>query len=132
MNPERRGEVRILFGDPGQGTRRLYRQALIAAGYAHLREFDSLAGFADLLAVAQPDLVFMDTGMPGGDAATLISDLRHSRLGVNPFLPVVLTTWDTAQSMVRKFIDAGADDLLVKPLSTRMPVSYTHLTLPTN
>lgn len=92
MNPDRRGEVRILFGDPGQGTRRLYRQALVAAGYTHLREFDSLKGFADLLAVAQPDLVFMDTEMPGGDAAALIRDLRYNRLGVNPFLPVVMTT----------------------------------------
>lgn len=119
MNPERRGEVRILFGDPGQGTRRLYRQALVAGGYTQLREFDNLAGFADLLAVAQPDLILMDTAMPGGDPAALISELRHNRLGVNPFLPVMLTTWDTAQSLVRKFIDAGADDLLVKPLSTR-------------
>src|SRR5690606_7531966 len=120
MNPDRRGEVRILFGDPGQGTRRLYRQALVAAGYTHLREFDSLKGFADLLAVAQPDLVFMDAEMPGGDAAALIRDLRYNRLGVNPFLPVVMTTWDTSQAVVRKFIDAGADDLLAKPLSTRM------------
>lgn len=119
MTPERRNEVRILYGDPGQGTRRLYRQALATAGYSQLREFDSLSGFADLLAVAQPDLVFMDVAMPGGDVPALVSDLRHSRLGVNPYLPVVLTTWDTGQSLVRKIIDAGADDLLVKPISTR-------------
>ena len=119
MTPERRNEVRILYGDPGQGTRRLYRQALASAGYSQLREFDSLNSFADLLAVAQPDLIFMDVAMPGGDVPALVSDLRHSRLGVNPYLPVVLTTWDTGQSLVRKIIDAGADDLLVKPISTR-------------
>lgn len=119
MTPERRNEVRILYGDPGQGTRRLYRQALASAGYSQLREFDSLNGFADLLAVAQPDMIFMDVAMPGGDVPALVADLRHSRLGVNPYLPVVLTTWDTGQSLVRKIIDAGADDLLVKPISTR-------------
>ncbi len=119
MTPERRNEVRILYGDPGQGTRRLYRQALASAGYSQLREFDNLNGFADLLAVAQPDLIFMDVAMPGGDVPALVADLRHSRLGVNPYLPVVLTTWDTEQALVRRIIDAGADDLLVKPLSTR-------------
>lgn len=119
MTPERRNEVRILYGDPGQGTRRLYRQALASAGYSQLREFDSVNGFADLVAVAQPDLIFMDVAMPGGDVPALVADLRHSRLGVNPYLPVVLTTWDTGQALVRKIIDAGADDLLVKPLSTR-------------
>ncbi|WP_374299502.1 response regulator transcription factor [Ferrovibrio sp.] len=116
---ERRADVRILYGDPALGTRRLYRQALVSAGYTHLREFETLDGFADLLHVAQPDLVFMDVEMPGGNAIALTNDLRHGRLGVNPYLPIILTTWEPQQSRVRQIIDAGADDLLVKPLSTR-------------
>src|SRR3546814_1315433 len=76
---EFRGDVRILLGDPGQGTRVLYRQALMAAGYHDLREFDSVKGFADLITVARPDLVFMDLAMPEGDAVALVSDLRHGR-----------------------------------------------------
>lgn len=116
---DRRAEVRILYGDPALGTRRLYRQALMSAGYTHLREFESLEGFSDLLHVAQPDLVFMAAEMPGGDAIALTSELRHGQLGVNPYLPVILTVWEPPQSLVRRIIDAGADDLLVKPLSTR-------------
>jgi DNA-binding NarL/FixJ family response regulator len=117
---EFRGEVRILFGDSGQGTRVLYRQALMGAGYNELREFDSLAGFPDLIAVARPDLVFMDLAMPGGNAVALVADLRHGRLGVNPYMPIILTTWDSDERLVRRVVDAGADDLLVKPLSTRI------------
>ncbi|WP_300302890.1 response regulator [Ferrovibrio sp.] len=119
MISERRADVRILYGDPALGTRRLYRQALVGSGYNHLREFESLEGFADLLHVAQPDLVFMAVEMPGGDPIALTSDLRHGRLGINPYLPVILTTWEPQQSTVRRIIDSGADDLLVKPLSTR-------------
>ncbi|MFC3678484.1 response regulator [Ferrovibrio xuzhouensis] len=117
---EFRGDVRILFGDPGQGTRVLYRQALMAAGYHDLREFDSVKGFADLITVARPDLVFMDLAMPEGDAVALVSDLRHGRLGVNPYLPIILTSWESDMQLVRRVVDAGADDLLVKPLSTRI------------
>lgn len=120
MNPERRTDVRILYGDSGQSTRILYRQALMANGYTSLREFDTLEGFASLLAVVQPDMVFMDIDMPGGDAISLVRDLRHGKLGVNPYLPVILTTWEPQHRVVKRVIDAGADDLLVKPLSTRI------------
>lgn len=119
MDNSRRHDVRILYGDPAQGSRALYRQAMIGAGFNNLREFDSLDGFVDLVAVAQPDLVLMDISLPGGDVAQLVSDLRHGRLGINPYLPVILTTWEAERSVVRKLMDAGADDLLVKPLSTK-------------
>lgn len=120
MSGENRSEIRILFGDTGQGGRSLYRQALMGAGYSHLREFDTLEGFTDLLAVAHPDLVFMDAAMPGGDAIATIADLRHGRLGINPYLPVILTSWEAGQALVRRVIDAGVDDLLIKPLSIRI------------
>lgn len=119
MLPERRNEVRILYGDTAQGTRSLYRQALIGAGYTNLREFDNLENFADLIVVAQPDLIFMDIKLPGGDPIQLVSDLRHGRLGVNPYLPVILATWEAEQDVVRRIVDSGADDLLIKPLSTK-------------
>lgn len=119
MAADPRNDVRILYGDPAQGTRSLYRQALVSAGYTTLREFDSLEGFADLLAVAQPDLVFMDIALPGGSAPQLVRDLRLGRLGINPYLPVILTTWSAEQTVVRQIVDSGADDLLIKPLSIR-------------
>jgi DNA-binding NarL/FixJ family response regulator len=119
MYTGRRNDVRILYGDPAPGSRSLYRQAMIGAGFTNLREFDSLEGFVDLVAVAQPDLILMDIALPGGDVAQTVSDLRHGTLGINPYLPVILTTWEAEQSVVRRLMDAGADDLLIKPLSTK-------------
>lgn len=114
-----RHEVRILYGDPAHGSRALYRQAMVGAGFGNLREFSTLEDFTDLVAVAQPDLLLMDIGLPGGDVAQLVSDLRHGRLGINPYLPVILTTWEAERSVVRRLVDSGADDLLVKPMSTK-------------
>lgn len=119
MNPEYRRDIRILFGDANSGMRQLYRQALSGAGFTGLREFDSLAGFSDLLAVSRPDLLLLDAAMPGGDACAALRAMRHGRLGNNPFLPAILTTWEASQNMVRAAVDSGADDLLVKPLNTR-------------
>jgi DNA-binding response OmpR family regulator len=114
-----RHEVRILYGDPAHGSRALYRQAMVGAGFTNLREFDTLEGFTDLVAVAQSDLILMDTGLPGGDVARLVADLRHGKLGVNPYLPLILTTWEAERSLVRRLVDSGADDLLIKPMSTK-------------
>ena len=41
----------------------------------------------------------------------------HSEIGPNPFIPVIATTWDPTPELVRKIIDSGADDLVVKPIS---------------
>jgi DNA-binding response OmpR family regulator len=119
MQTGHRHEVRILYGDPAHGSRALYRQAMVGAGFTNLREFDTLEGFTDLVAVAQSDLILMDTGLPGGDVARLVADLRHGKLGINPYLPLILTTWEAERSLVRRLVDSGADDLLIKPMSTK-------------
>lgn len=119
MREEYRRDISILFGDGKSAMRQLYRQALAGAGFSKLREFDSMADFADLLRVVQPDLVLMDIEMPGGDVCAAVRALRHGEIGDNPFLPVMLTTWDAEAGIVRRAVNAGADDLLVKPLNMK-------------
>lgn len=119
MTPDHRSDVRILFGDPNHRMRSLYRQALAGAGFNNLREFEDLKSFGDLLAIAQPDVLLMDVGLPEGDACQAVREIRHGRLGSNPFLPAMLTTWDSEGGLVRRAVDSGADDLLVKPLNTK-------------
>ncbi len=119
MKPEFRRDISILFGDGKSAMRNLYRQALLGAGFLKMREFDGMVGFADLLHAVQPDVILMEIEMPGGDACAAVRALRHGHLGDNPFLPVILTTWDSESTNVRRAVNAGADDLLVKPLNTK-------------
>jgi len=119
MKPEFRRDISILFGDGKSAMRNLYRQALLGAGFHNLREFDSMAVFADLLHAVQPDVILMEIEMPAGDACAMVRSLRHGSLGDNPFLPIILTTWDAESTNVRRAVNAGADDLLVKPLNTK-------------
>ncbi|MBX3455063.1 response regulator [Ferrovibrio sp.] len=119
MKPEFRRDISILFGDGKSAMRNLYRQALLGAGFLKLREFDSMVGFTDLLHIVQPDVILMEIEMPEGDACATVHGLRHGLLGDNPFLPVILTTWDAESTNVRRAVNAGADDLLVKPVNTK-------------
>ncbi|WP_298727021.1 response regulator [uncultured Ferrovibrio sp.] len=119
MTSDRRREICILFGDPNQGMRGLYRTAMRSEGFENLHGFDTLEGFTRLVAQVQPDLIFMNVAMPGGDAVAITRAIRHGEIGTNPFVPIILTTWEAESGMVRRIIDSGADDLLVKPLSTQ-------------
>ncbi|WP_341705387.1 response regulator [Ferrovibrio sp.] len=119
MSFERRREISILFGDPNRGMRMQYRAALRSEGFTRLHEFDTLENFPALFKQAQPDLVFMDAAMPAGDATRVVHALRHGELSDNPFVPVIVATWDASRPVVRRIIDSGADDILVKPLSTQ-------------
>jgi DNA-binding response OmpR family regulator len=46
-----------------------------------------------------------------------IQDIRHGRLGSNPFLVINVITWKPSDDVIRTFIDAGADDIIVMPIS---------------
>src|SRR3546814_17007040 len=117
MGVEARRNSRILFGDPNRGWRRQYRAALRAGGLTQLHEFDTVENFPALCQKVQPDLIFMDAAMPEGNPADTVHDLRHGSLGSNPFVPIIIATWDASRSVVHRIIDCGADDVLIKPLS---------------
>ena len=72
-----------------------------------------------------PDLVVLDVRLPGIDGFEVLRRLRATGSKA-PVL--VLTARDDEVDKVIG-LELGADDYLTKPFG---PVSYTHLTLPTN
>ena len=81
-----------------------------------------------------PELVLLDVGLPELDGWAVLEAIRASSA-----VPVVLlTALDDTEDVVRG-LAMGADDYLTKPFDVReldarvraIPVSYTHLTLPT-
>ena len=52
-----------------------------------------------------------------GSVCSTIKELRHNETGRNPFVPVIVTTWEPDRDLVEKIADSGADALLVKPFS---------------
>lgn len=117
MERKYRLNVTILFGDPKVHVRQGIRQAMAHEGYRGIREFAQLGDLQEAVGGSTPDLVVLDTHMPGGDACAMVQAIRHNQLGSNPFVPVIFTTWEADADVVRRVVDSGADDLLIKPLS---------------
>ena len=65
-----------------------------------------------------PDLLITGADLSDGSVGPTIRALRHHEIGVNPFFPVIATIANSSAEQVRNIVDSGADDLLIKPLST--------------
>ena len=51
------------------------------------------------------------------DLCRRIQSLRQGVAGYNPFIVIVVTAWENSNGTVKRVIDSGADDLLLRPFS---------------
>ena len=75
-----------------------------------------------------PDLILLDIRLPGIDGNDAIPEL----LECFPETKIVVLTQSDNEIDVLKAISNGAAGYLLKSVTLAEPVSYTHLTLPTN
>ncbi|MCG2586309.1 response regulator [Massilia sp. TS11] len=115
----------VLLVEDDRELRRTLRDALLVEGY----QVHAAASLADARALAAHntlDLVLLDLGLPDGDGASLLAELRQRSSA--PLL-VISARHDEGQKI--SLLDAGADDYLVKPFSlsellARMRVALRH------
>ena len=117
QKPSSAKNVSILFGEPEAGLRHALRAALNREGFTDVRDFDKADPVREALAKGEPDLLLIDSEMDEGEADALITEVRHNRLGKNPFIPVIVTIWEPTRELVQRVASSGTDDMLVKPLS---------------
>ena len=117
MKNDNRDRVLIFFGDPDAPIRQVIRTTMASENYRNIEVFNKLQALRDGIRTLNPHLIIIDTQLPEGDAIKLVSDVRVGKIGRNPFVPIITTTWEPDLNTVRKIVDSGTDDLLVKPLS---------------
>lgn len=99
---------------------RVVRDILRALGILNSRECKTIDEAADMVTVRDPDLLILDS--EAGDEAVnqVIRDIRASRLGTNPFAVIIVLTWERDEAKIWNTLNAGADDLIAKPLSVKL------------
>lgn len=108
-------KIHLIVHEPG--IRRTVRDVLRSIGFEDVilgSEFEAIR-----IAVTEnkPELLILGSFFPDGDVPALIKDVRHNKLGKDPFLPIISLTPDASEKLVRTVADSGSDDLLVYPLS---------------
>ena len=111
MNESR--SLRVLLIEDEVQLRRLLKITLENAGYETAAVENGYVGLAEV-AGGRADVIVLDLGLPDIDGVEVLRRLREwSQIPV-----LVLTVRDTEDSMIAA-LDAGADDYLTKPFSSR-------------
>jgi two-component system KDP operon response regulator KdpE len=119
----------VLLVEDERELRATLQAALQVEGYrviASASLADARAVLAHALQQGGLDIVLLDLGLPDGDGASLLAELRRTR-----GTPVIVISARPGEAQKVQLLDAGADDYLVKPFSlaellARMRVALRH------
>jgi PleD family two-component response regulator len=104
----------ILVADGDRMARNFLRDLLTAAGY-QVRVVGSGSQVLQRMRRDPPDLLLLDTHLPEVHGLDVLQQIRQTASGEH--LPVILITEPGGKTEMLKGFEAGADDLLVKPVS---------------
>ncbi len=119
-----RRNLRILAAEDNMMNRQVLTAFL--ASFKQTTEYaDNGQQALDMLACKAFDLVLMDIQMPIMDGVSAVKALRADKNGLNTNVPVVAMTANTMSGDRERYLDAGMDGFVPKPMDIR--VLYTEM-----
>lgn len=109
------GNAGVILAEPGRRLRDELQQVLVDLGFRRILATGNLLAVKKGLEEAAAHLLVGDTKLPEGDLSELVKQIRHSELGNDPFLVVITLVSNPTPALIRRVIDSGPDDVLVKP-----------------
>ena len=109
------GEL-VLVVEDNDKSMKLFRDVLQATGYSTLEATTGEDAVALTLA-EQPALVLMDVQLPGMDGIEALSRLRQDQRTAS--IPVLALTAQAMSGDRERFLEAGFDGYLAKPVDVR-------------
>ncbi len=106
---------RILYVEDNFQNKRLVRKILTAKGYDVLEADDGLTG-VEVASKEVPDLILMDISLPGIDGVEATQRIKAQTATAH--IPIIALTANAMRGDRERFIAAGCDDYLPKPIST--------------
>jgi CheY-like chemotaxis protein len=107
--------MRVLYVDDDETNRAVIRAMLARSGIDMAEAPDAETGLW-MVAAHDYDLVLMDVRMPGMDGMSAIREIRSHEDGKQN-VPIIVVTADNAYDIRMRSKAAGADDVLLKPVS---------------
>ncbi len=85
IDPEKLRDVDVYFAAPSEQIRTGFRFTMHSYGIHHERIFARIEELTNAIKASAPDLLIVDADM-GPSAFDLVNDIRHFKLGRNPFI----------------------------------------------
>jgi two-component system KDP operon response regulator KdpE len=103
--------LRVLVVEDDPEIRALIQSTLSVEGF-DIQTAVSVSEASALLRYALPDILLLDLGLPDGDGAVLVQEVRKHHA-----LPILVVSARHQEAQKIELLDAGADDYLTKPFS---------------
>lgn len=115
--------LKILVVEDDREIRTLLQAALTVEGF-EVQTAVSVSEAAALLQHDPPDVIVLDLGLPDGDGAQLVREVRrHSST------PIIVASARDEEAQKIRLLDDGADDFLTKPFSVGELLARIRVTL---
>lgn len=105
---------RIIIADDMQMMRRLLKSALIKAGFMDIAEAINGEELLQKLDETPYDIIICDWDMPKMSGIDALQHIRNS--AAHKHIPFVMVTAVTEAAQVKRAIDAGINDYIIKPI----------------
>jgi DNA-binding response OmpR family regulator len=112
--------IRMLMGERNSHVRNLYRSGLFRSGLRGIEDCSTSARALEILVDRIFDLIVLDADMQDPDSTGIIRLLRERKVGKDPFASVILIADPPNSDRARKLINAGADAILIRPISVEI------------
>jgi DNA-binding response OmpR family regulator len=108
----------VLF-EPETNVRHLLRDVLARLRIQNLQVFGHMEDVRKAFQASSPDLLIADATSPDSETFRLVQSVRHSLIGGNPFIGIIITAFHPTTGLLAKVTNCGADALLAKPVAFR-------------
>lgn len=103
----------VLYIEDNPHNRRLVRRTLERRGYDIIEAVDGVSGL-EMVRELKPPLVLLDIGLPKMDGMEVVSRIKADS-AIN-HIPVIALTASAMRGDRERFLAAGCDDYLSKPI----------------
>ena len=112
-------DVEIVLFAPSPAMLRTLREALNNVGIRGIRDYRDIQQAREAIVTDNPDLLICDFDLDQDAICSIIADIRHGNIGSNPFMVIMLLTWDPEVNAVNCAMQTGVDDIVTMPVSVR-------------
>ena len=129
FDKDKLSDIDLYLGEPNEQVRESMRAMMREQGYRRTRTFSRLDDLLNAIKEAPPDILIaaddLDPRM-----FEVIRDIRHFKVGRNPFVLITLMVKAENDDVVKKAILAGADDVMIKPVAPgKLLERVAHMTM---
>lgn len=121
MNNFEYDKVEVALVDVDSGAIESIKGIMQGKGFRKFKQGADIPSLIEMVKSGSPDIIIMGGKFKGGGVPKFINMVRHNLFYGNPFVPIVVMTWNPTPELANELIDAGVDDLVP------MPISASHL-----